>query len=100
MRPRLRLPAYGKQLLNERRLGRHPLVVHVVYGETMHHGTSCDLDCLGGFGPEKLPKPPASVQGDPHPHLWVKPSEFKPFTIDWHVVTGCAVCVFDLRETL
>lgn len=99
MKPRLRLPAYGKQLLNERRHGRHPMVVHVIYGDQLHHGTRCELDCAGGFEPEKLPtlRPPASV-GDPHPMLWVRPSEYKPWTIDWHAVVGAAVCVFDMRE--
>jgi len=77
MTPRLKLPAYGKQLLNARRLGQHPLVVHVVYGEEWGSGERCGDGC------------------EEHPRLAVKPSEFQPWTIDWHVITGCKVVVFE-----
>jgi hypothetical protein len=78
-KPRLKLPAYGKQLLNARRLGQHPLVVHVIYGEEWRPGERCGAEC----------------EGAEHPRLAVRPSEFQPWTIDWHVVTGCKVVVFE-----
>ena len=49
---RLKLPAYGKQLLNERRLGNHPLVVHVIFGDDWRPGEQCDDDC----GSEQHPR--------------------------------------------
>jgi len=82
-KPRLRLPAYGKALLNARRLGEHPLVVHVIYGEEWRPGERCGDGC----------------EGASHPRLAVRPSEFEPWTIDWRVVTGCKVVVFDPYET-
>ena len=81
-KPHLKLPAYGKALLNARRLGEHPPVVHVIYGEEWGRGERCGEGCDGAT----------------HPRLAVKPSEFQPWTIDWRVVTGCLVAVFDSRE--
>jgi hypothetical protein len=86
-RPRLKLPAFGRQLLNERRLGRHPGVVHVVYGEDWFLGDRCELDCADVVNP-----------GEAHPRLAVKPSQFQLWELDWRVVTGLHVCVFDRRE--
>jgi len=83
-KPRLRLPAYGKALLSARRLGEHPLVVHVIYGEEWRPGESCGTEC----------------EGAEHPRLAVRPSEFQPWTIDWRVVTGCRVVVFEGREDM
>lgn len=82
MTPRLKLPAYGKALLNARREGQHPLVVHLIYGEDWRPGERCEELCEEGA----------------HPRLAVKPSEFAPFQIDWALVTGCLVAVFDTHE--
>ena len=44
-KPHLKLPAYGKALLNARRLGEHPPVVHVIYGEEWGRGERCG-ECI------------------------------------------------------
>ena len=89
MTPRLKLPAYGKALINERRQGRHPAVVHVVFAEAFGSGEWCERCPRSGEE--------AKARGL-HPRLHVRPEEFAPFTIDWTVVTGCMVAVFDGRE--
>jgi len=82
---RLKLPAYGKQLLNDRRLGRHPLVVHVIYDEDWRFGEQCEEGC-------------ETLTDLAHARLAVKPSEFAPWVYDWHAVTGCYVALFDGRH--
>lgn len=67
---RKRLPAYGRDLLAERRAGRHPASVTVVYGEQFW-------------------KVPGAK-------LAVKPSEYVPGTLDWRVVAGVRCLVMDL----
>lgn len=63
------LPPYGRALLDARRQGRHPEVVHVLYGER----------------PGRLP----------FPRLVVYPQRFCPGRFDWRVVAGVRVVVVD-----
>ncbi len=91
MTARLKLPAYGKALINERRQGRHPAVVHVVFAEAFGSGEWCEHCPRTGE---------AAKERGLHPRLHVLPEEFAPFTLDWTLVTGCMVVVFDGREWL
>lgn len=63
------LPPYGRALLDARRNGRHPEVVHVLYGDR----------------PGKLP----------WPRLVVYPERFSPGRFDWRVVAGVRVVLVD-----
>jgi hypothetical protein len=83
MTARLRLPAYGKALMEARRAGNHPAVVHVLFCEDWRHKPRCEEGC-----------------GADHPRLAVKPSEFAAGTLDWRLVTGSLVAVFDDRDRM
>jgi len=74
---RPRAPAFAKQLLAQRREGRHPLVVHLEYSEHWFRRDRCNFFC------------------EEHPFVSVKPSEFEPGRFDWHVLTGVCVELFD-----
>ncbi len=67
--PRLKVPAYGKRLLDDRRAGKHPLEVTLVYGD----------DWLAG-------RPP---------RICIKPDEFEPEKYDFHLFAGLRVNVRD-----
>lgn len=69
MAARLKLPAYAKRLLTERRAGRHPLEIIVVYGERWWE-----------------------VE---HPKICLKPCDYAPGQVDFHVVAGCRVTLVD-----
>jgi hypothetical protein len=66
---RLKLPAYGKRLLEERRAGNHPLEVTLVYGDKWW-----DFE---------------------QPKLCIKPDEFEPGKYDFSVCAGIHVIVID-----
>ncbi|HJT63099.1 MAG TPA: hypothetical protein VJ797_15625 [Burkholderiales bacterium] len=78
-RTRLKLPAYGKALMNARRAGDHPLVVHVIYGEKWFEEPLCLWQCAGAC----------------HPKLCLKPAEYAPGIYDFRCVTGLEVALFD-----
>ena len=65
----MKLPAYGKRLLDERRAGKHPLEVTLVYGDDWYVG--------------KLPR------------ICIKPDEFEPAKYDFRMLAGLRVNVFD-----
>lgn len=76
---RLKLPAYGRALLEQRRAGEHPLCVHVIVGDDWR----AVLDCTWlGFGCA-------------HPVLALRPEDCAPERFDWHLVAGLNVVVFD-----
>jgi len=76
---KLRLPAFGRQVVTARRCAS-PRVVHVIYSDEWDRGM-CELDC-----------------GDSHLFLQVRPREYAPATFDWYLVAGVRVAVFDYRE--
>lgn len=102
MTARLKLPAYGKSLINERRQGRHPRVVHVHYSESFGCSAQCEF-CATTPARSAGATPPRQG-GEPfppwHPAVQVSPAEFRPFAFDWTVVTGCMVAVFDWRHDI
>lgn len=65
---RLKLPAYGKKLLEARRAGNHPLDVNLCFGSLWR--------CV------------------PEPKVAVMPSDFVPGIYNWTVLTGLCVTVF------
>lgn len=69
---RRKLPAYGRQLLERRRAGDHPLDVSLCFGS------------LWRFAPP--------------PKVAVMPSEFVPGAFDWSVLAGLCVTVFTQAE--
>jgi hypothetical protein len=71
---RPRLPAYGKTLLMQRRLGQHPETITVIYG-----------DNWSGVKP---------------PRLGVRPLQYQPGLVDWRVVAGVKVELIDRAEGL
>lgn len=79
MTPRLKLPAYGKQLLAARRAGDDPLVVHVIYGENWRDEPTCLWQCKGAA----------------HAKICLKPADYQPGLYDFHLVTGLQVALFD-----
>lgn len=66
---RPKLPAYGKGLLLERRLGNHPREITVIYGDNW--------------------------RGVKHPRLGVRPLQYVPGQVDWRVVAGVKVTLLD-----
>lgn len=80
MAERKRLPAYGAKLRDLTRSGVLPLCVHVLYGFDWKARPQCCWD--------------VAIEG-PHPLLAIRPPEFVPGTLDFSVVTGLKVCVFD-----
>lgn len=66
---RLKLPAYGKQLLLDRRAGKHPLTVTLVYGDRWYEGKN--------------------------PKICIKPEDYQPGQYDFRVVAGVQVIVID-----
>lgn len=79
---KLKLPAYGAPLRAARRAGEHPLCVHVIFGDRWREPVQCSVWAR------------TLVQGA-HPVLAVRPSEYAAGTLDWSVVTGLRVAVFD-----
>lgn len=71
---RRKLPAYGKALLQARRMGQHPAEITVVYGDDWR-----------GVAP---------------PRLCVKPHQYQPGAMDWRVVAGVKVTALDLAGGL
>lgn len=80
--PRKRLPAYGAALRERCRRGPPPLCVHLIYGFRWKDEAVCSWSNAPGM--------PA-----PHPLLALKPSDYVPGTLDFSVLTGLKVCVFD-----
>ncbi len=70
---RKKLPAYGKALLAERRAGRHPLLLRVVYGDDW------------------------SVPG---PKICIKPADYQPGVFDLCVAAGLYVELHDRADGL
>lgn len=68
----MRLPAFGKAFLEERRSGRHPATVGIVYAPSW-----------------------SGVDTSPHPRLALKPEEYAPRRFDWGLVAGLWVIVYD-----
>lgn len=66
---RLKMPAYGKRLLLERRAGRHPLELALVYGERWWEVEQ--------------------------PKICIKPCEYEPGKYDLRMVAGLKVVVHD-----
>lgn len=66
---RRKLPAYGKQLLDARRAGKHPQSVTLVYGDKWWEVSTRKI-C-------------------------VKPSDYVPGAMDWRIVAGLQVVVID-----
>ena len=71
---RPKLPAYGKTLLMQRRLGQHPETITVIYG-----------DKWSGVKP---------------PRLGLRPLQYQPGLVDWRVVAGVKVELIDRAEGL
>ena len=66
---RLILPAYAKQLLADRRAGRHPLEVTLIYGNDWQAGDA--------------------------PRLALKPEDYEPGKFDFHMIAGEKITVLD-----
>src|SRR3954470_23461983 len=66
---RLKLPAYGKRLLEERRAGKHPLEVTLVYGDRWSKGKD--------------------------PRVCISPEEYAPAQYDFCMLAGTRVLVLD-----
>ncbi len=79
---RKRLPAYGARLRDLIRTGVLPLCVHLIYGFDWKAPNECVWHQL-------------STLPGPHPLLAVKPSDYMLGALDFSVVTGLKVCVFD-----
>lgn len=79
MTGRRKLPAYGKQLLNARRAGDHPLCVHLIFGRDWKAATRCAWAHLPGA----------------HPLLCVHPVDYAPGMYDFRAVTAVMVALFD-----
>lgn len=67
--PRRKLPAYGKALMLERRQGRHPREVTLVYGDDWHAGDA--------------------------PRICIRPLEYAPGRYSFAMCAGCRVVVLD-----
>jgi hypothetical protein len=76
---RKKLPAYGKQLLLARRADRHPLVVHLVFGNRWRQAGACTWPGCG----------------DGHPLVALTPQDYAPGVFDFTVLAGVMVAVFD-----
>jgi hypothetical protein len=70
---RKKLPAYGKQLLADRRAGRHPSILRVVYGDDW------------------------SVPG---PKVCIRPADYQPGVFDFSVAAGLYVELYDQADGL
>lgn len=66
---RLKLPAYGKQLLADRRAGKHPHIVTLIYGERW--------------------------QDRARPLIAIKPEDYAPGKFDFRLVAGVCVHLID-----
>lgn len=67
--PRLKLPAYGKRLLEERRAGRHPLEVNLCYGDRWREIAA--------------------------PLIAIDPKDYAPGKYDFHMLAGLRVTIHD-----
>lgn len=67
--PRPKPPAYARALLQERREGRHPRQITLVYGNDWRAGDA--------------------------PRICLKPADYEPGRFDFRVVAGCKVIVLD-----
>lgn len=89
----LKLPAYGKRLLDHRRLGCHPLMVELFYGEKwdlpQQHARAEEGLMLQGMRPYS----PQWLREAGLPMLAVRPSQFERGVLDWRVLAGVQVRV-------
>lgn len=69
---RLKLPAYGKKILLERRAGKHPHTISVIYGDDWY-GAAQSCQAI----------------------LCLKPAEYQPGIYDFRMVAGCEAHVYD-----
>lgn len=72
---RLKLPPYGRALLERRRGGDHPLEVALIYG----HDWRADV---GGV-----------------PRIALNPEDYEPGGFDWHLFAGIKVVIHDQEVT-
>ena len=96
--PRLRLPAFARALMDNRRRGFHPLAVDLVYGDDLalafrRAAAEKNAFALGGAGTR--PYTVAWVREVGAPMLGVKPREYAPGVFCFACVAGVAVTVFD-----
>jgi hypothetical protein len=76
---RLKLPTYGKALLQERNAGHHPLCAHLIIGRN----SRLPLDCAW------------QAAGEVHPQLEIKPEQCAAGVFDWTLLCGLNVVIFD-----
>lgn len=79
---RLKLPAYGKALLQRRRADDHPLCVHLVIGDDWRAPVKCSWQ----------------MPGEVHPLLAIKPDDCRAGVFDWRPVAGLNVVLLDQAE--
>lgn len=98
--PRLRMPAFAKSLLQNRRRGFHPLRVEVWYGDDWSEAAAVakrEAALLLREGAAARPYAAGAawlkLVGDPM--LAIRPGDFAPGNIDWRCVTGLQVRVID-----
>lgn len=96
---RLKLPAYGKALLDNRRRGFHPLYVDVLYGDDWREASTrakLESAVFVRDGREARPYEYRWLREVGSPMLALRPREYGPGVYDFRCVAGTAVRVFDL----
>lgn len=95
---RLKLPAYGKALIDNRRRGFHPLYVDVLYGDDWREAaTRAKLEAAVFVkdGRNARPYEDRWLKEVGAPMLALRPREYAPGVYDFRCVAGCAVRLFD-----
>jgi hypothetical protein len=98
MTSRLRLPAYARALLDNRRRGFHPLTVELIYGDEWTAARVQQEKMRGKFvtaGALSVPYDARWVAEIGNPILVLRPRDYAPGFFDFRCATGCKVLVVD-----
>jgi hypothetical protein len=90
---RLKLPAYGKRLLDHRRLHCHPTVVQLYWGDDWSLPRTAAAAEVGCLANGMRPYAPSWFARCGFPWLAVRPGQFSPASLDWRVTAGLLVRV-------
>lgn len=95
---RLKLPAYGKALLDNRRRGFHPLVVDVWYGDDWsipRRIAEAEQNLFVVRGREARPYSADWEKEVGNPTLAIRPRDYAPGVFDFRCVAGVGVYLWD-----
>jgi hypothetical protein len=96
--PRLKMPAYGKALMENRQRGFHPLEISLWYGDDWkmpQRVAAAERAEFVRLGRAARPYSPEWEKAVGKPMLAIRPRDYAPAVFDFRGVVGARVTVFD-----